>query len=323
MPKVSVIIPAYNSMRFLPKTIESVWEQTFSDYEIIVINDGSSDKIEEWIATIDDPKLKLISQKNQGVSVARNTGIKHSKGEYIAFLDADDLWHPTKLEKQVYVLDQNTDVGLVYAWVNYVDENGNIGGKISKNYAEGEVWEKLIEGDLIKCGSVPMVRHNCFKTVGLFDTKINYAQGWEMWLRIAENYKFKVIKEPLTYYRSHPGNKSKKWEIMEENYQIIFDKAFANASKEQLKCKDYAYALSRIRIAWKILQTLQKVDKKVIYFQKQAVLQSPKIRYSIEYLRLQLAIVLVRFLGFNNYQKIRKYIKNHKRYISNLSKNNS
>ena len=101
MSKVSVIIPAYNAMNYLPQTLKSVLQQTFTDFEILIINDGSSDDIVEWSSQISDSRVKLISQINQGVSAARNTGIRNAQGEYIAFIDADDLWEPTKLEKQV------------------------------------------------------------------------------------------------------------------------------------------------------------------------------------------------------------------------------
>lgn len=101
MPKVSVVIPAYNAMSYLPETVASVLNQTFEDYEVIVVNDGSKDDIKIWIAQLADTRIKLISQENQGLSGARNTGIAHAQGEYVAFLDADDLWAPTKLEKQV------------------------------------------------------------------------------------------------------------------------------------------------------------------------------------------------------------------------------
>ncbi|MCJ8280869.1 MAG: glycosyltransferase family 2 protein, partial [Rivularia sp. ALOHA_DT_140] len=122
MPKVSVIIPAYNAMGFLPETLESVLQQTFTDFEILIINDGSSDDIVEWASKISDSRVRLITQINQGVSAARNTGIRNSQGEYIAFLDADDLWEPTKLEKQVNCLKANPGVGLVYTWTTFIDQ---------------------------------------------------------------------------------------------------------------------------------------------------------------------------------------------------------
>ncbi|MBD3561856.1 glycosyltransferase family 2 protein, partial [Planktothrix sp. FACHB-1355] len=112
-PKVSVVIPAYNAMRYLPATLDSVFNQTYTDLEILIIDDGSKDETVEWVAQITDPRVQLISQQNKGVSEARNAGIANARGEYIALLDADDLWEPTKLEKQVRCLEDNPAVGLV------------------------------------------------------------------------------------------------------------------------------------------------------------------------------------------------------------------
>ncbi len=129
-PKVSVVIPAYNAMTYLPETITSVLQQTYTDFEVVVVNDGSTDKIEEWIVQISDPRIKLVSQANLGLAGARNTGIRESQGKYLAFLDADDLWEPTKLEKQVKILEKNPEVGLVYTWVTYIDETGQSTGRV-------------------------------------------------------------------------------------------------------------------------------------------------------------------------------------------------
>jgi len=149
MTRVSVIIPAYNAMKYLPETLDSVLKQTYKDFEIIIINDSSFDVIEQWAAQMENPKVKLISQDNQGAAGARNTGINFARGEYIAFLDADDLWEPTKLEKQVCALQENPEVGLVYTWVNRVDEKGKSIGKPFKSFLEGNVWEKLIEKNVV------------------------------------------------------------------------------------------------------------------------------------------------------------------------------
>ena len=184
MPKVSVIIPAYNSMNFLPQAIESVLNQSYQDFEVIVVNDGSTDHIEEWITQIADSRVKYISQINQGPAVARNTGIKNSQGMYLAFLDADDIWHPTKIAKQVDIIENHPKVGLVYSWVGSIDEQGNINSKVKKNFAEGNVWQHIIENNIIECGSNPMVRRICFEKLGGFDPDTAYAQDWQMWLKV-------------------------------------------------------------------------------------------------------------------------------------------
>jgi glycosyltransferase involved in cell wall biosynthesis len=121
MPKVSVVIPAYNAMTYLPETVESVLKQTFTNFEVLIINDGSSDHIMQWVTQISDSRVRLISQENQGLPGARNTGIAQAQGEYVAFLDADDWWEPTKLEKQVRCFEERPGVGLVYTWTALID----------------------------------------------------------------------------------------------------------------------------------------------------------------------------------------------------------
>src|SRR4028119_528470 len=126
MPKVSVIVPAYNAMAYLPETLQSVLTQTFNSFEVLIINDGSSDEIVEWASEVKDSRVKLISQENQGLSGARNTGIWSSQGEYLAFLDADDIWEPTKLEKQVQCLEEDNNIGMVSSGISTIDPNGNL-----------------------------------------------------------------------------------------------------------------------------------------------------------------------------------------------------
>lgn len=320
MPKVSVIIPAYNAMQFLPETLDSLFKQTFSDYEVIIVNDGSSDGIEQWATQITDLRVKLVSQENQGLAGARNTGLLHAQGEYIAFLDADDLWQPTKLEKQVQVLEDNPEVGLVYTWLDLVDAEGKVRGKVRKNYLEGDVWEKLIEHNIVECGSVAMVRRCCYQAVGFFDQNLpsSYAEDWDMWLRIASHYPFKVVKEPLVYYRAHPNNLSKNWKAMEQSYHIIIEKTFESAPQHLLNLKNRSYGFANLRLAWKTLQNLNGEYQQALYFQQQAILHCPQLRYSKENIRLSLAIMLVRLLGVQGYSRVRNYIYTLKRSLSSL-----
>lgn len=305
MPKVSVVIPAYNSMTYLPETIGSVLNQTFTDFEVIVVNDGSSDNTEQWVAQISDPRIKLISQENQGLSGARNTGIERANGEYIAFLDADDLWESTKLEKQVRCLDEHREVGLVYTWVNLINEAGKPTGRTFKNYAEGNVWETLIEHNIVESGSVAMVRRHCFETCGVFDRNLrSFVEDWDMWLRIASRYSFKVIQEPLVYYRQHSNSASRNWQAMEQSFRIVIEKAFAEVSPDLMNLKKRSYGAAYMCLAWKPLQSSKKDYKMASHFRQQALTYTPQIRFSKEYLRLSLAIAAMRWFGADGYGKL-------------------
>ena len=229
MPKVSVVIPSYNAMAYLPKTLESLLGQTFTDFEVLIINDGSSDHIVEWSSQIEDARVKLISQDNKGTSAARNTGISQSKGEYIAFLDADDLWEPTKLEKQVLCLDSKKSVGLVYTWTAYIDQFGIPTKRVIAFSEEGQVWEKLVVKDIVCNGSSAMVRRSCLEHIGEFDSDMQPVEDWDMWIRLSAHYSLAVVKKVLVYYRQHPHSLSQNRPRMIRAFAQVIEKAFRSA----------------------------------------------------------------------------------------------
>ncbi len=313
MPKVSVVIPAYNAMAYLPETLESVLRQTVTDFEVLIINDGSSDHIVQWVAQITDPRVKLISQQNQGVSVARNTGLAHAQGEYMAFLDADDLWEPTKLEKQVQYLEDKPEVGLVYSWTALIDERGNPTGRVYAFDAEGNVWEQLLVGDPISNGSSCMVRRSCFETVGVFDRSLTSAEDYDMWLRIAARYPFAVVREPLTLYRQHFSSVSKNRQRMLQSLRTVIEKAFQSVPLEKLYLRNRVYAGINLDLAWLAID--ERDYKKAAHFRKQALLHHPQIRYSEKCMRLSLALTLIRWFGPQGYDGMRALTRTMRRLV--------
>lgn len=315
MPQVTVVIPAYNAMTYLPETVSSVLAQSFNDFEVLIINDGSTDHIVAWTATISDPRVRLISQDNQGLPRARNTGIREAQGKYIAFLDADDLWAPTKLEKQVQCLQANSTVGVVYTWTLLVDEVGHPTGRIFASQAEGNVWQQLLETDVISNGSSAMVRRDCFERVGDFDRTLTSAEDLDMWLRIAVHYPFAVIKEPLTLYRQYASSMSKNRQRMFQNLQTVIEKAFQTASLETLHLRNRAYASITLNQAWWSVGEGDYKTAKV--WQRQARLHYPKIQYSEKYIRLQIAVFLTRLFGTNGYDGFRNWTRSVSRMVVN------
>lgn len=303
MPKVSVVIPAYNAMAFLPETLESVLKQTFTDFEVLIVNDGSSDHIVKWANEITDLRVKLISQKNQRVSAARNTGIANAQGEYIAFLDADDLWEPTKLEKQVRCLDDKPEVGLVYTWTLLVDQDNNSTGRVYASHAEGNVWEEVVTNDMIASGSSPMVRRSCFEAVGVFDCNLAYAPDRDMWVRIASRYPFAVIKEPLLRYRQIPNSFSRNSQAMIQDLRVVTEKAFQSAPLELLYVRNRCYAMINLSFAW--LGIDGGDYEKAIHFRRQAFLHYPQVCFSERFIRLSLAIAMIRWFGPHGYDGVR------------------
>lgn len=248
-PNVSVVIPAYNAMKFLPQTVESALHQTYTDFEILIINDGSSDDIVSWATQLTTPKVKLITQENQGQAGARNTGIRLSQGQYIAFLDADDVWEPTKLEKQVAAFLNNPELGLVDVWVMTVDEQGKLLSRIEVFYDEGSVWHQMLEENLVMCGSSPMVRRDCFETVGLFDLDIQGPEDWHMWTRIAAHYPLKVIKEHLVHYRQHSSSTTRNLELMHSNIVKAIESLYKPVPSQLQWKKRRAYSRAYLYLA--------------------------------------------------------------------------
>jgi len=305
MSQITVVVPAYNSMQYLPATLESVLQQTYADFEIVVVNDGSTDNTQEYVSSLTDSRLKMVFQENQGLAAARNTGIAHATGEYIAFLDADDLWESTKLEKQLRILENNPEVGVVYTWVAYINEQGQKTGRIFKDCAEGKIWQELTIFNIIRCGSVPIVRRVCFETCGTFDRNLDSAvEDWDMWLRIANKYNFRVVKEPLVYYRQHETSCSKNWQAMSRSFHLVIEKNFADVAPNLMYLKQISYGFAYICLAWKPLQSKDKDYKQAAEFCRKAVKYYPALRFSQEYIRLNLAIALMRFLKPQGYAKI-------------------
>jgi glycosyltransferase involved in cell wall biosynthesis len=302
LTKVSVIIPAYNAMTYLPDTVESVLKQTFTDFEILIVNDGSSDHISEWISQRTDPRIKLISQRNQGVSIARNTGIAHAEGEYIAFLDADDLWEPNKLAIQVRCLENRPTVGLVHTSMALIDQEGKSTGRVIATHTEGEVWAQLAEKNTVACSSV-MARRCCFEKVGTFFSPAVevHLDDWDMWIRIAKYYSFAVIKKPLLRYRKHPSNGSNRWKM--KDFQLVIERTFKSAPPSLLFLKNRSYGHANFCLAWKALQSGDRDYGKANQFRKQALNSYSSLRYSKEYIRLSFAILIMRWFGPKGYSR--------------------
>jgi glycosyltransferase involved in cell wall biosynthesis len=205
--EVSVIIPAYNYGHFLPDAIESVIDQTYRNFELIVVDDGSTDRTEQVCRRYGDV-LKYIYQVNGGVSRAQNTGIEASKGEYIAFLGADDAWMPQKLELQVDFLESHKDIGMVFSNGYNCDEELGITGMIYENFDTSildAATENLLVNNFIPGTSV-MVRRRCLDSGGLFDEAIRGCEDWHLWIRISLGEKVGYIDQPLIKYRYHANN---------------------------------------------------------------------------------------------------------------------
>ena len=207
--RVSVIIPAYNSARWLGEAIESVLGQTFHEFELIVVDDGSTDNTSYIARAFTDPRIRYLHQHNKGLSAARNAGIRESRAEYVALLDADDIFKPNKLELQVSVLDQRPALALVTCGFDVLDERGATVGEQRPWLAQPKIdLQSLLFVNPV-LPSTLVVRRSSFESVGLFDETLRRYEDWEFSLRLAASgHQFGYIKEVLVEYRRHGSNLS-------------------------------------------------------------------------------------------------------------------
>ena len=231
MTEVSVIIPTYNYGRFINETIRSVLSQSFSDSEIIIVDDGSTDGTKDIVSTFTDPRITYIYQKNRGQSSARNTGIRAASGGYIGFLDADDLWVPEKLEIQLSIFQTKPSVGLIYTGYEVIDDLGTSIATRKARTIEGDLVSQLILGNIVSgSATTSLVRRACFDQVGLLDETLTSCEDWDMWLRIARIYDFACIEQPLAKIRLHGNNLTYDPARMEDGLFSVVEKFYSDES---------------------------------------------------------------------------------------------
>lgn len=200
---VSVVIPTYNYGRFVEEAIRSVLVQTYSETEILVVDDGSTDGTDAIVSAYRDT-VQYIKQCNMGVSAARNRGVAEANGSYIAFLDADDVWMPRKLELQLDEAEGSGKIGLVYCGMYYIDQHGRIVGEEKCRARSDTLRSLLVEGNVITgSSSAALVPTRLIKTLGGFDMALSLSADWDMWIRIASSHRVACIAEPLLKYRIH------------------------------------------------------------------------------------------------------------------------
>jgi glycosyltransferase involved in cell wall biosynthesis len=226
---VSVIVPAFNAAGTIAETLRSVCDQTYRNLEILVVDDGSTDATRDIVRKIarTDPRIRLIEKTNGGVASARNLGVLESRGEFIAPVDADDLWRPTKIAKQMKAMREIGDAcGLVYTWYAQIDNAGRIVSRKHKPLDEGHVLIRMCRGNVVGNGSGALMRKRAMLDAGLYDPALRSrnAQGCEdlkLYFAIAERYLFAVVKEHLTGYRRIDWNMSSDVLQMERSNTIV------------------------------------------------------------------------------------------------------
>ena len=196
-PKVTVVIPAYNRAAVVGRAIQSVFAQTRQDFEIVVVDDGSADGTVAAVTAINDPRVVLVRhERNLGASLARNTGIRAGTAPYVAFLDSDDEWLPTRLEKLLSVFERSGDrVGMVYTGAERVGADGTVITDIPED--RDDLSRVLLTSNVVGGTSVAMVRRDVLEAVGPFDESLRYTEELDLWLRISERFAIRCIPEVL------------------------------------------------------------------------------------------------------------------------------
>ncbi len=209
MPIVDVIMPAYNAARFLPAALESVIAQSFTDWRVTLVDDGSTDGTasvaERYQARLGD-RLHYLRQENSGPSAARNHAIRRSSGEFLAMLDADDVWLPCRLERSLAVLRERPEAGMAYGFLSRIDEHGAVVDTFATRnaHAEGRIAPYLYMRSLdIPCVTAT-VRRECLDRVGLFDESLRATEDRDLWVRVALHYDVALVPEVLAHYRISP-----------------------------------------------------------------------------------------------------------------------
>jgi len=244
--RVSVIIPAFNAAEYIKEAVESVFNQTYKDIEVIVVDDGSTDNTRTIVNSY-GAKVIYIYQQNQGHAIARNTGLKKAAGQYYAFLDADDYWLPGKIAKQVQILKENPDSGIVHCDIKKVDLEGHEVKKSPKikRYIEGEIFPYFLTRKGHIATSSALFKKECIERYGLLNESVRDwgSEDREFWLRMCKHYKVEYIDEPLVVYRVRNRSLSRSRPISD----VIKGRCWAvDKSVKDIRPFYYAWYLKRL-----------------------------------------------------------------------------
>ncbi len=268
-PLVSVIIPVNNKGFFLKNSIDSVLNQTFQDFEIIIIDNNHLNNTKQVVETCEDSRINYFYREGVGLSAARNFGIEKSRGKYIALLGPDDIWDASKLEKQLAIFSKKADVGLVYCGTLLIDKNNSPAGQKPIVTYKGKVFSKMVVHNFLYNCSVPLFRKECLEKTGMFDETIDKMTDWEFYLRFAINYKFWPVQERLVKARFIEKAKGNDFEFFETSGFKILNKIFQRTDIDicHLRHINSAYAMRYRYIAKKYFEK-ECFDKSKGYFQE-------------------------------------------------------
>jgi glycosyltransferase involved in cell wall biosynthesis len=265
VPRVSVIIPSFNCARYVGRAIESVLNQTYRDYEIVLVDDGSTDDTAETVNRYRG-KVRYFHQPNSGVSSARNLALKVSSGAFVAYLDADDLWYPQKLDRQMQYLDAHPECGLLHSDVSVIDEEDRIlhakfNAETARPVPQGHCIEDLLQRCHIQTPSV-VERRDCVERVGGFDEQLPVAQDYMHWIMIAlGGWAFGYIDEPLAKYRWRSGSLMGSKRRLLEDYERIYSTLLKEQPvTDRADCDAMSIVMERLRDTRRDLAYIDRIE---------------------------------------------------------------
>jgi glycosyltransferase involved in cell wall biosynthesis len=280
-PLVSILIPAYNAAASIGDTLRSVLEQSYSEIEVVVVDDGSTDETAEISAKVAtaDTRVRLIRQANQGVAAARNAALRASRGSLIAPLDADDLWHRDKIARQVQRFEASGScVGVVYCWSSEIDGDGQvIAHRLDLDRYEGNVLAALVVTNFIDTSSVPLIRRAELVAIGGWDATLHAqdAQGcedWQLYIRLARRCKFALEPAFLVGYRQSPYAMSKNVPRMRSSYRLVMDEVRRSCPELPAQVFRWSQAEFDIYIA-SLLREIAPLGR--LFFYARGILRNP------------------------------------------------
>jgi glycosyltransferase involved in cell wall biosynthesis len=230
VPAVSVVIPAYNAEGTIAETLASLLAQTFTDFEALVIDDGSADRTAEVAGGTGDPRVRVLGIPNGGVAHARNQAISQAHGDLIAFLDADDLWEPRKLELQVAALERQPEAGWCVTGGVRIDESSNEIGPLPLLTSSDVCRTLLLRSMTVGHLSSGMVRKTILDQAGGFDARFSQCADWDLWLRLSVTAPVAVLSDRLLRYRTTAGNMSSNISLLERDTFAVLDSFFGTAA---------------------------------------------------------------------------------------------
>ena len=241
--KISIIVPTYNSANTIEETIASVQQQDFTDFELIVIDDGSQDKTIEVVQNIDEPRLKLFVYENGGVAVARNRGIAKATGDYISFLDADDLWTSDKLSLQLEALNKSFEAKVAYSWTSFIDDRGKHLFSGTRFCYEGNVYPQLLQTNFLTNASNILIHRDVLNLVKGFNPELAYTADWDFYLRLAQNSEFVVVPKYQIFYRQSANSMSSKIEPLKRESLALLDRVYQTTTLELKTGQNKSYSI--------------------------------------------------------------------------------